>query len=102
MPMPYQTMSRCAVWKFATCNQHSGLQLCGSHTYVVNRDLGSCILQAHGMEALCDIAEVAEAAGAEALELWLDCRQHPSQSMLLPGLAAYQGLAICVSIPGVC
>jgi sacsin len=58
------------------------------------------LLQARGMEALCDIAELAEAAGAEALELWLDCRQHPSQSMLLPGLAAFQGLAICIRIPG--
>lgn len=55
---------------------------------------------ARGLEALCDIAEVAEAAGAAALELWLDARQHPAQSMLLPGLAAFQGPAICVSIPG--
>ena len=62
--------------------------------------LGLLLVQARGMAALCDIAEVAEAAGAEALELWLDCRQHPSQSMLQLGLADFQGLAICIRIPG--
>ena len=61
---------------------------------------GLLLLQARGMAALCDIAEVAEAAGAGALELWLDCRQHSSQSMLQPGLADFQGLAICIRIPG--
>ncbi len=53
-----------------------------------------------GVEALFDIAEVAEAAGASRMDVWLDARRHPAQSLLQPGLAEFQGPAVCVSIPG--
>lgn len=50
---------------------------------------------------LCgDIAEVADACGAPALDIILDCHQHPQQSLLAPGLAALQGPALCFAIPG--
>lgn len=50
--------------------------------------------------ALQDIAEVADAAGAAGMEVFLDERQHGTQSLLQPGLAAMQGPALCVRIPG--
>jgi sacsin len=49
---------------------------------------------------LWDIAEFADAVGAEALDITLDCRAHGQQSLLVPGLAGFQGPAICISIPG--
>ena len=53
-----------------------------------------------GCSALWDIAELADAAGAQSLEVVLDCRRHGEQSLLLPGLAPFQGPAVCVAIPG--
>jgi len=50
--------------------------------------------------ALHDIAEVADAVGAETMEVTLDCRQHGGDSVLLPGLADFQGPAICITLPG--
>ena len=50
--------------------------------------------------ALQDIAEVADAAGAAVMEVFLDERQHGAQSLLQPGLAAMQGPALCIRIPG--
>lgn len=49
---------------------------------------------------LADIAELADAAGAETLEITLDERQHGQESLLLLGLAGFQGPAICISLPG--
>lgn len=51
-------------------------------------------------EALWDLAVVADAAGAEALEVVLDLRQHAAQSLLQPGLAGFQGPALCIHVPG--
>lgn len=53
-----------------------------------------------GASALWDVAELADAAGAESLEVVLDCRRHGEQSLLLPGLAPFQGPAVCIAIPG--
>jgi sacsin len=50
--------------------------------------------------ALWDLAGLADAAGADTLEVVLDARQHPTQSLLQPGLAVFQGPALCVNIPG--
>ena len=49
---------------------------------------------------LQDIAEVADAAGGVAMEVFLDERAHGTQSLLQPGLAGMQGPALCVRIPG--
>ncbi len=49
---------------------------------------------------LADIAEAADAAGAGTLEITLDERQHGQESLLLPGLAGFQGPAICITLPG--
>ena len=49
---------------------------------------------------LHDIAEIADAAGATAVEVFCDERQHGRQSLLQPGLAAMQGPALCLRIPG--
>lgn len=48
-----------------------------------------------------DVAEVADACGGTHLEVHLDCRQHRNESLLLPGLGAFQGPAICLKLPGV-
>ena len=50
--------------------------------------------------ALWDIAEFADAAGAEELEITLDLRMHGRQSLLEAGLASLQGPAICFRLPG--
>lgn len=50
--------------------------------------------------ALHDIAELADAVGAETMEVTLDCRLHGRDSVLLPGLADFQGPAICITLPG--
>ncbi len=52
------------------------------------------------MRMLYDIAEVIEACGGTHMEVHLDCRQHRNESLLLPGLAALQGPAICIKLPG--
>ena len=52
------------------------------------------------MRMLYDIAEVIEACAGSHMEVHLDCRQHRNESLLLPGLAAHQGPAICVKLPG--
>ena len=51
-------------------------------------------------QALNDLAEVADAGGCAAMEVVLDRRVHGTQSLLLPGLAATQGAALCIRIPG--
>ncbi len=53
------------------------------------------------VHALLDIAELADAMGAETMEVTLDYRQHGVESLLLPGLADFQGPAICITLPGV-
>ncbi|KAK9808692.1 hypothetical protein WJX72_002029 [[Myrmecia] bisecta] len=53
------------------------------------------------LSALWDLLEVADAAGADAIDIVMDMRTHPSQSLLQPALAAFQGPALCVSIRGV-
>ena len=50
--------------------------------------------------ALFDIAELADAVRCETMEVTLDCRQHGTESLLLPGLAEFQGPALCVMLPG--
>ena len=50
--------------------------------------------------ALWDVAEAADAAGADMLEVTLDLQHHGLQSLLQPGLAAVQGPALCINIPG--
>ena len=62
-------------------------------------------LEYHGLsfiriQALNDIAEVADAAGMAMLEVVLDRRQHGTQSLLLPGLSAMQGAGLFIRIPG--
>ena len=52
------------------------------------------------MRMLYDIAEVIEACGGSHMEVHLDCRQHRNESLLLPGLGAHQGPAICIKLPG--
>ena len=47
-----------------------------------------------------DLAEVADACQAQALDIILDCNQHPQQSLLSAGLAPLQGPALCFVIPG--
>lgn len=42
--------------------------------------------------ALFDIAEFADACGCEAMDVWLDFREHGKQSLLLPGLSGFQVL----------
>lgn len=49
---------------------------------------------------LFDIAELADAVGCETMEVTLDYRQHGTESLLLPGLAEFQGPALCVMLPG--
>jgi hypothetical protein len=39
--------------------------------------------------------EVADLLGASSLELTLDMRQHATQSLLMPGLAGFQGASGC-------
>ncbi|BDA44284.1 probable Sacsin [Coccomyxa sp. Obi] len=51
--------------------------------------------------ALFDIAELADAVGCETMEVTLDCRQHGTESLLLPGLAEFQGPALCIMLSGV-
>lgn len=53
-------------------------------------------------EAIRDILEVAEAAGATSVDLVVDSRRHGTNSLLAPGLARAQGAALCVNIPGDC
>lgn len=50
---------------------------------------------------LGDVAEMADAAGCESLEVVLDQRQHGQQSLLHPGLAGQQGPALCFRLQGV-
>ena len=52
------------------------------------------------LRMLYDAAEVVEACGGSHMEVHLDCRQHGTESLLLPGLAPHQGPAICVKLPG--
>ena len=52
------------------------------------------------MRMLYDIAEAVDACGGTHMEVHLDCRQHGTESLLLPGLAQFQGAAICVKLPG--
>ena len=52
------------------------------------------------LQALNDLAEVADAGGCTSMEVVLDRRQHGTQSLLLPGLAAMQGAALCIRMPG--
>jgi len=54
------------------------------------------------VQALNDLAEVADAGGCTSIEVVLDRRQHGTQSLLLPGLAAMQGAALCIRMPGLC
>lgn len=49
---------------------------------------------------LFDIAELADAVRCETMEVTLDYRQHGTESLLLPGLAEFQGPALCVMLPG--
>ncbi len=49
---------------------------------------------------LGDVAEMADAAGCESLEVVLDQRQHGQQSLLHPGLAGQQGPALCFRLQG--
>ena len=51
--------------------------------------------------ALSDILEVADVCGCKGVEIHLDGRTHPSQSVLQPGLSALQGPALCVHLKGV-
>lgn len=49
---------------------------------------------------LWDIIELADAAGCEHMEVLLDERQHPIQSLLSPKLALCQGPALCIKLHG--
>ncbi len=51
-------------------------------------------------QCVFDIAELADKAGAQRLEIVLDERGHPQQSLLTFELAAFQGPALCFHIPG--
>ena len=46
------------------------------------------------------IAELADAASASRMHIFLDERTHPKQSLLHHGFAAFQGPALCFHIPG--
>lgn len=53
------------------------------------------------IEALVySLAELTDARKGENLEVYLDERQHPRQSLLNPLLGDCQGPALCISIPG--
>ncbi len=51
--------------------------------------------------ALSDILEIADAVGCHDVSIHLDARTHPSQSLLQPGLSAFQGPALCIKLGGV-
>jgi hypothetical protein len=51
--------------------------------------------------SLSDILEVADAVGCREVTFHLDARTHPSQSLLQPGLSAFQGPALCIKLGGV-
>ena len=73
---------------------------CNGHRQIlspVSTDLG---LTSNCTQALNDIAEVADAGNKATLDVILDRRQHGTQSLLLPGLAAMQGAALFIRIPG--
>ncbi|KAL4545625.1 hypothetical protein Ndes2526B_g00282 [Nannochloris sp. 'desiccata'] len=51
--------------------------------------------------ALSDILEIADAVNCHDVQIHLDTRTHPSQSLLQPGLGAFQGPALCIKLGGV-
>jgi sacsin len=51
--------------------------------------------------ALSDILEIADAVNCRSVHIHLDTRTHPSQSLLQPGLTAFQGPALCIKLGGV-
>lgn len=54
-----------------------------------------------GVEALIySVAELADKRQAKELQVYVDERQHPCQSLLNPLLSDCQGAALCFSIPG--
>ena len=55
----------------------------------------------HEAHLLLDLLEVADYLGARAVHFVLDRRRHPCQSLLSPTLAAFQGEALCMHLPGI-
>ena len=50
---------------------------------------------------LLDLIEVADSLGARQVNFLLDGRTHSTQSLLSPGLATFQGEALCMYLPSV-
>eukprot|EP00198_Chlamydomonas_reinhardtii_P000860 XP_001690195.1 predicted protein [Chlamydomonas reinhardtii] len=50
---------------------------------------------------LLELMELADGLGLRCLRLVLDGRSHPAQSLLAPGLAQFQGPALCAVLPDV-
>ena len=52
-------------------------------------------------QILLDILELADIIGSRAIHFCVDHRKHPTQSLLSPALASFQGPALLVFMPGV-